>query len=729
MRLKNLVNYPVIITSFKALDTLGIQPDRVKFLGTENTSYINFTDDIRIQGRQDNRPTWIGGDQGSFGVSENAEVRILDFNFQGSSDTTALIRVQSGKLVLENCDFRNVNNWGIIIEAAGTLELRNVRFTGLQKGAINQVGGTVKIHDCYFDMAGETAVMASAGEIFEAHKVTFTNTMGTAIELHQVAEVWLDSVSVLDSFKDGISLSDCEFTLLDHVVSHKNGRNGLIQNNTILSGLINYSAVGNLLNGIQIQDVDTLRILNSEFVGNGDNGADLREIRKSRMAGLVFGHNTNEGLRITNGEEFFINHSTSQANLRTAMNLDSLLNVNIMNTSVVNNRNGLSIGHFGEIKLQGNLFKSNADIACQMKVGNKIDFVSNEISENQIGLIAEDVSELHLDSNMVTANDSGTEFRSIERIFSRSNILDMNKSASYFSEVGFVRSEYDTWKKNSLHALEVLSATDFNLSNANIAGNADALLLNQVSVKIENSEIDSSTGYAIKLMNGNIFIHETKFRSGETGIVVKDGSRAKITQSQFSGFELAVDAAASSNLVLSYSSLSYNYNGVRIGNYGKTELIANRFDQIGNYCVESMGPHLQSLYMRQNILSNSGGALKSTSYSGKIDLISNTFAMNELGVSLVEGTIERLDHNIFYHTDISGPIAVKDTKSIKWNCFYPDIIYYKNATASETNIHIDPVFDEKYFLTKESKCLHGGENGIHIGALGTIQTIPQTLMP
>ncbi|MBT3229902.1 MAG: hypothetical protein HN355_12545, partial [Candidatus Marinimicrobia bacterium] len=136
MRLKNLVNYPLSLSSLDALDTLKISPEFVKYAGTEVVTFRNFNRDIHIQGRPEIRPMWMGDVRGCLQVDQDAKVYIADFNFQMTHADTALIRVSSGHLILENCDFISSDFWAIEVDSGAFLELRNVKFSALGAGAI-----------------------------------------------------------------------------------------------------------------------------------------------------------------------------------------------------------------------------------------------------------------------------------------------------------------------------------------------------------------------------------------------------------------------------------------------------------------------------------------------------------------------------------------------------------------------------------------------------------------
>ena len=68
MHLKNLVNYPLSLSSLDALDTLKISPEFVKYAGTEVVTFRNFNRDIHIQGRPEIRPMWMGDVRGCLQV-------------------------------------------------------------------------------------------------------------------------------------------------------------------------------------------------------------------------------------------------------------------------------------------------------------------------------------------------------------------------------------------------------------------------------------------------------------------------------------------------------------------------------------------------------------------------------------------------------------------------------------------------------------------------------------
>lgn len=728
MRIKNLVNYPTVLSSLVALDTLKVLPDVIKYMGSEEASFVSFDRDILIQGRQDQRPIWTGDAQGCLRVESDATIHILDFNFRGRQAGPSLIQVDSGRLILENCDLTEAGAWSIEVGPEGELDLRNVRFSKLAMGAIKINGGTVKAYNCTFDQTGKNAIFASNGKSIELHKVNVINTMGTAIELNSISEVWLDSLMVMDSFEDGISLTDCDFVLFNQVESNGNGRNGLYLNGAVISGLLNYSALGNLVHGMVAINIDTLRVLNSEFVGNGESGASLLGINRGRIAGIKVGHNGHSGFHITRGQDLLIHHSTFQASPGVSLFVDSVKTIRIEHASIINNKNGLHILNSDSVEFNNNLLASNKGVAAQFVNTTQLDLSVNLVKENQVGIRVEDVLNVQLDSNQIVSNEKGTDIRSVARIKMTGNMWARNQSGSYFSGMGDIISLEDQWQSNSISAFEVLSGNEIFLTNARFSDNQTGGLLNQVVAKIESCNFDSGNGVALKVMNGALYVTNSKFHMNKVGIELGEGSQGSVVQSIFTGNTLAIDSKASASLMLSYSQVKDARAAIRIGNYGKAEIFSNQFNTIDDYCIQVSGPHLQSLVLRQNILSRTGGVLSSEAKSGVVSVSNNTFAINNAGFDVDNKTIGEMNHNIFHKTPFDFHI-LKDPDKLVQNCFDAAEIENYPVEVRLLNIYSAPKFVADYHLSPQSPCLGGGENGLTIGARGVVTENRPVLEP
>ena len=729
LRLKNLVNYPITLSSLSGLDTLKIFPDIVRYTGTGEVSFRNFKKDIHIQGRHENRPLWIGDARGCLGVGQDANVYIADFNFQGGDRDTALIRVKSGHLTLENCDFISSDFWAIEVDSGAFLELRNVQFSALGAGAIKVLGGIVKITDTHFNHVNKTAVYASGGELLEIHSSTFQSTMGTALEINSVYEVWLDSVSIRDSFQDGVMISDCEYVLINQLESRENGRNGLSLNNASICGIMNLSSLGNLVNGVAMNDVDTLRILNSEFVGNGQSGGIISNILRSRIAGLRVGHNEGAGLQFSQGHELWINRSSFQANLRSGLSIDSLSSINLEQVSLVNNGHGLIVTQFDSLKVQNSLLSSNRNHASEMTTGQYVSFSKNLVKGNRIGLVIKDILYTDLDSNRIETNKLGNDIRAVTNLRMHDNVWVSNESGAYFSDIPSMSSMQDQWLSNLDTGLEVFSVKELIVTDARIHNNRNGALLNEVSARLESSFIDSSRDIGLKLMNGSIEMHKVDSKHNGTALELGEGTQANIVQSSFSNNDLTINAGASISLAMSFSKASDSRHGIRLGNFAEASFLSNQFDLIDGYCIELSGPYIQSLKLRQNVISQTGGVLKSKSVSGDIQLKSNTFAKNMSGINASRGTLSRLDHNIFYHTEMIDPQMMRDENLFRWNCIYPISESQQSDSTEILNIYSNPDFGLNYYLKPNSPCLNGGDNGLLIGALGGVPEARPSLQP
>ena len=729
VRIKNLVNYPVQLSTLDALDTLEVSPDIVKYSGSQVTSFREIRRGIRIQGRHESRPLWSGDERGCFQVDQGAYVYMSDFNFQGTGGDTALIRVRSGSLILENCDFKASDFWAIEVDSGASLELRNVNFSAQSEGAIHIRGGQVRIFESFFEQVGKTAIYASGGQLFELHSTILRNTMGSALELNSVSEVWLDSVRVIDSFQDGIAINGCDYVLINHVESRENGRHGLSLSDAKICGILNFSSLGNLVNGMLLNAVDTLRLVNSEFIGNGESGGVIGETHRSRIAGIRVGHNGGEGFQFTEGQELWINNSSFQANPLTGLAITSLKLIDLRQISLVNNGQGILVNHFDSLGIDHSLFSSNRTNAVNISNGDHVYASQNLVKGNSSGLVIKDILLVDLDSNRVESNILGNDIQSISKLRMQDNIWVSNESGAYFSKIGSMSSTDDQWLSNLDTGLEIFSAEELLISGARIHNNRNGALVNEVSLRIESSAIDSCRKFGLKILNSKVVMEKVTSKHNGIALELGEGSQANITQCHFKDNDLNLKAEASVLLNLSYSSMSHSRKGMLLGNYAEAYILSNQFNLIDGYCVELSGPHVQSILMRQNVISKTGGVLKSRTSSGDIRLQSNTFANNLSGVSASKRSLHALDHNIFYHTSIPDRNVVKKEGLFKWNCIYPGTSDQQSDSIQSSNLYTDPGFSANYYLGPTSPCLHGGDNALLIGALGAQPASRPSLEP
>jgi len=729
VRIKNLVNYPITLSDLVALDTLKLSPDVVRFTGTQVVSFRKLQKNIHIQGRHKNRPVWTADERGCFLVDRGADVYMSDINFQGAQGDTALIRVNSGHLILENCDFKSSGFWAIEIDSGASLELRNVHFSHLEAGAVRVRGGQVRILDSQFDHISKAALFASGGNLLEIHSSIFRNTMGSALDINSVEEVWLDSVRIIDSFQDGVIINDCDYVLINQLESRENGRHGLVLNRATICGILDFSSLGNLVNGIEVNGVDTLRLLNSEFIGNGQGGGSITNTQHSRMAGIRVGHNGGGGFQFTQGQKLWINRSSFQANPLSGLGIDSVKAIKLDQVSFVNNGHGLQASAFDTLGIQNSLLSANRMDAMNISGGIQVLAQANLVKGNSLGLVINNVLYTELDSNRVESNQLGNDIRSISKLRMQDNVWVSNASGAYFSDIASMTSNQDKWLSNLDTGLEIFSAKELLITEARFHNNRKGLHLTEVSVRIESSTIDSSRDVGLKLMSGGLVMHNTLAQNNGTAIELAEGSQAKITQSNFHHNELTINAAASVLLTMSFSNISDAGNGIRLGNYGEASLLSNQFNLIDGYCVELSAPHTRSLILRQNVMSQTGGILKSQTLSGEIQIQSNTFANNLSAIVASKGTVNRLDHNIFYHTAMFDPHILRDQHLFRSNCFFPLVASEESDSTQALNIFADPKFESGFHLSPSSPCLNGGNDGLLIGALGSTPEDRPSLQP
>jgi len=728
LRFKNLINYPVMLGSLADLDTLAVQPDVISFSGRIQNQFHRFTEDLVIEGRKADRPLWTAKDAGCLLVTRDATVRIMDFNFQGSPGDTAAIRIESGTLILEHCDFSGGMSWGIEVGPAGVLELHDVRFMDLEAGGVQISGGQVKIFDCQFNMAGRTGISSSQAQLVEVHRSDFSNIMGSAITLDSVEEVWLDSLVISDSFQDGIAVRNSNYILINDVLAKGNGRNGLSLTNTIITGLLGYQAVGNLLNGLAITNIDTLRIVNSEFAGNGIHGALISAASYTKIAGVRLLENGYAGLSVKSGSEFLLEQSNFQGN-PTALTIDSVKILWMQHNRFAEQEQGVVINNFEALQFRENKLIASNIKALTLNHGQQAHVVQNLFKKNQMGLILDHILAVRADSNLIIANQNGSDLRSIADLRLTGNRWQGNGSASYFASIGSFYSKTDQWDHNQGHAVEILSAQAAVFENDRWIANQNGGLLDHVSTRIEACQFDSSTGFALKQLNGELLVRDASLTENNIAIILGGGTRSTLTQSRFRSNDLAVDVRSSAALTLSFCQIEQARSGLQIGNYGSAQLLANTFSKIDGYCVELTGPQLQVLLLRQNVMDKTGGIIKSLSRSGQIDIVNNTFAYCQGGLDLLPATLTTFDHNIFFKTTFSEIAILQQVAAARDNCFAPEDRAGHPDGIRSSNLYQDPGFAADYFLRPTSPCLQAPQDQLLIGARGLIPDLRPQLEP
>ena len=729
IRVKNWINYPVELTRIETLDSLSIHPDVIKFSGEKISSARVFDEDVHIQGRQDSRPQWVGDAQGCLIVDGGARVSITDMNFKGNGGDEPLIQVKSGQLILENCDFKANETWAIQVHPGGSLEVRSVHFFAQGEGAIYMAGGQVRVFSSLFENMGKKAIQADGGDIFEIHNSIIRNTMGTGLEIYDVSEVWLDSLDIIDSFQDGAEINDCDYVLINSMESRENGRRGLSVSNARICGILNLSALGNLVTGIETSEVDTLRMLNSELVGNGQNGGLITNTLRTRMAGIRVGHNGGAGLRFLHGQELWLKNSSFQANPQTGLSIDSLKSIRLHQITAVNNDVGVRAEHFDSLKMDLGLLNANRKEAFILSQGIIAKIVKNLAKRNQSGLRFQDILHVELDSNRFEGNTLGSDIQATSNLKMSGNQWVSNTAGAFLAHIESMSSTSDLWRGNLDAGLEINSASEVLMKSARVVNNKKGILLNEVSMRMQASFIDSSREYGLKIMNSHAILEAASLKGNGTAIRLDEGSQMNITQSQLKNNVKGVEAEASTSMEISFSRIEQGQHGIQLGNFAEAKILSNHFDQISDVSVQISGPHVQTVLLRENLFTQNRAILDSDSRSGVVILQSNTFANNPNGFSARESSLAEVDHNIFFNTPEPDASILRDEGLFKWNCVYPIWTSSPESPWSQPNLFVDPSLGDGFHLLPDSPCLDGGDNGLLIGARGAVPVSKPALKP
>ena len=729
LRLMNLANMAVNLPTLAAMDSMKVKPDVIRYTGRGEAQFRVLDQDLRIQGDHANRPIWQSSPDGCLSIENGASVHILDFNFDGGGSEKPVIRVSSGDLILENCDFFDSETWMIEVGPAAALELRETRFSQLGRGAVHLLGGRLRLSHASFNNAGETAVKADSGRLVEAHDVRIFNALSSGMNLQNVSEVWLDTLIVGNAFQDGVLLKDCAYAFISETDLRENGRHGLSLSGSTIAGLLGVRTLGNLVNGLTLNDVDSLRILGSEFVGNGNDGADIAGVDHLRLANVHFGHNAGSGLLLKGGVNLLVENGRFQGNVGFGGQIDSTQNITILNSQVINNSTGISVSNFHHLSLHKNLLVANRESALAVSKGTLFGFRHNLLRENGVGILAREILNASIDSCRIEANILGSDLRSLSRLTLHENLWNANQSASYFADMGLIFSKNDIWSNNKKAGIEVLSAEELSMDGARLVANHDGMLFNQVPVTMTTCRIDSGTGMALQAMNSKLSLTNTDFTGNHTAIFLREGSKCDVVQGKFQANDEILFSEGASEVFISYCDVIGARKGVTMGNYGKLEILSSRFTEIDGYCVEAPDPHIQSLLLRQNLIHHCGGVLRSKSISGQIELINNTLA-DMLGCIELEGIrMSKFNQNICWKTQADPTRLRRMSQEMIWNCFEPGLQAQGEVTPDQGDLFLDPLFTTDYYLKPNSPCLKGGLNGTLIGARGIIPITRPVLQP
>ena len=716
LRLKNLAHIPVSVTSLSGMDTLRIQPDIIRYTGGGETEFRVFRRNIRLQGDHAERPVWRSDGTGCFRVENGARIHILDFNFDGRLAQGDVIQIDSGEVILENCDFTDGSGWMIHVGKQGKLVLRETLFRNLGRGAVTISGGSVLISDSRFVNTGETSIHATSATILKVTNTQVEGALSNGLDLNGVTEIWLDSTVIQGSFRDGIQMKGCDYAFISNVAVTENGQHGIAIEDARILGLLNLRSYGNLVNGAQLERIDSLRVVSSEFVGNGGDGANMINVDHSRMSGVHFGHNDHSGLVAEGGIELAIDLSRFQGNPGRGAHISGVEKVGLSKSQVIKNSVGISGVDFTGVTLMDNFFFSNKTTGLSIRSGQKLSSIRNRFQENELGLEFIDVLNTRFDSCHVEKNEQGSDFRSLAQITMRGNTWDSNESASYFSEIGTLDSENDRWSGNLSGGIEILSGSELRFSNTVMSRNRNSLTFNQSSVSLETCRIDSGTGTSIKGLNASLSITSSTFQGNENVLELNDGSRCEMIQSKVLESHSILKSQGAVDLLISYCDFRDLRKGIELGEYASLELLSSQFSEVDGYCIEVPRVPYESIHLRQNIMHHSGGILRAGKSSGDLKIISNTFSNLLGGLDADLGSQSEVKHNIFWNLDLGSHIA--QDPLVNYNCF-------PLADSSETldgyentNIFADPKFTSDYFLEPSSPCLIGGENNALIGARG-----------
>lgn len=727
--LKNLLNIPTELASLRSMDSLRVQPDIVRLSDGVDTLHLTLSRDVRISGKPDNRAVWVGGEEGALIIDQGARVILTDINFRNPTSNKPLILVRHGQLTLENCDITDLGSHAIQVDSLANLSLKNVRFMGIAGHAVISKGQYLRVFGSTFVACGPAALKIGGGRLLEIHGSDFQRNLGSGIEIHGVHEILLDSVRVAESFEDGIRMSDCGYVLLESVETIKNGRHGYNIENSKILGQLNCLSTGNLVNGLISQNVDTLHLVNSEFLGNGQTGLSIKGLKEAKLGGLSVAYNGYDGVSLANGNSLTMEQSNFQVNRNAAVRVENLKTVLIEKIAALGSKSAMMISQVDTLTLLSNLIRSHAENGLFLDEGERMIFRSNQIEKSQRGIFVKNSAFVQMDSNTVRNNLVGATFRSSGTINLANNMWTGNETGVTGTGLVFLESNSDTWTDNRAVGLEVTDGSDLLLSNGLWSRNNQHIILHQSSTRLENSRLDTCVGQAIKVSNGRLSISQSHFIRNSVALDIGSGSQSSLVQSDFTNCDISIRVGESSKLSMNFSRVRDGHLGLDIKSYSDVELISNQFIRLGGEAIKVSGPHLQRLYLRQNVFAENNSIIYSAAVSGEIQIVNNTFVNNSGGLQMKPGTVTGFNYNIYTRMPVFDSTILEYPDRAANNCYDSKMIEAQKHQLLAKNIFGKPLLDENYHPLPDSPCIEGGENGTLIGALGVSRDPKLTLKP
>ena len=727
LRLQNLFRIAVEIEDLTVLDTLKIRPDHARIKSRTIDEFRLFTEDLHLSADPLDRSTWSGSDEGCLRIENEAEIILEDMNFRSGGDDSVLIDLRSGSLTLINCELAWAKNWAINAAPGTQLILQDVSIRIAGSGAIRADSAEVLLFSSQIENGGRIPVHISNAEAFEAHHCSFVGGHETALVLENVAESWLDSVTIRDALMDGCRVNGGGMVLLNHVSIDGNGRYGLHAEDLQQLGILNTRFIRNQGTGIFMTGGDSLRILQSEVSGNNGHGMHVQQTGFVGIAGCRMIQNDSLGMVFQQLDSLLFHHSLVTQNDLGGMHcrdmqtvtltesqfsgnavggagsagliLDTVERVDLIALTVQGNgKQGYLIQGSDRVRIHRNLVKGHAEHGSILSEIRTLVLKNNHFAENAFGLNSRKIRQIESDGNHFYSNQLGWSVASIDSLFSTG----------------------DTASSNTITGVELGPQVEGRIRAVVTRSNRTGISVSEAPIRIEDAVFSDNREVGLDLITGQLEITNSKWETGALAVKMHNGTILRGSQLRFNGpgggIHILESAHAILNAVL-FKDLEY---GIKLGNYAHATVRNSEFLGMNGAVITALGPNLLNSEFSHNLFRENALILWGGYETGVVQIKNNTLEGNESILSLKHTTRVELSHNILTaNRNMFQPTGIPSL-STGYNCYWQNAGQDTLSTDEEShgNFMLDPRLDEQFYLQADSPCLTGGWNGQLVGARG-----------
>ncbi|MCF7903174.1 MAG: right-handed parallel beta-helix repeat-containing protein [Candidatus Marinimicrobia bacterium] len=688
---------------------------------------------FRLMAREITPTRWNAQDGGCLRISAGIKVTLGYFQFQGAAPTDTLIIVDGGSLELIGCDIFGPAGGGIIVRNGGKVTLSRSRIQDItqpfssrnsvidfayvqvknarESGVVIQGGTGHRLKGLDVQNIDGSGVVISNSPDARFSQIKIAVVSGDGIQSTHMGQFQLDSIQIQKAGGRGLFLTDIENLRIWDTKISDSELAGVVLEQVNQSHLVRVTSTKNGQDGLRASLFDTLKISQSLLYKNGQRGGAFEQGINLRISNGVSSENQLSGLWIYDVDSGYLDSmqvklnqvADSSAGVFLA-EMDSLI---IRHSEIQYNvGNGMVLGPMPQARLSSNAFYKNV----------------------QSGAVIRSVGELDVTENHFARNVTGLELVGIRNLIHQRNVYEENVVGLVAKESN-LQSEKNEYSRHEMTGIELLDSR-FSGRVETLAGNRFGLTGVGGSLEFHNGYLVEN-GVGIFVKTSPVYIQETRFERGETGIQLKDVTTGMIQNSHFAEqTRRAINVEESATVILTNNNitdtpLGISLKGNEFVNFSRNEI---RYSSDAGLVWD----WVENGVIRFNLLVKNEVGIRVTTGSQLPAFENNTMVENDRCFQGVRAQDLVVQYNIFQANRIvtQEPMGPAPGAGGVWeyNCLWknesvPDVALDKKAG----NFVADPVFQQQYYLKSASPCLEVGPERRLAGARGLTPAIkPKT---